>query len=204
MKFDQRVIVALVMAFCIGITVGVAGLTLAKQTQPAPITILPPPTLVPTPTLGPITIFVNGEIENEGIYQLPPQSRIEQAIMAAGGFTVDANEVAVNLAQPLHDGMQLYIPSQSEEITEPMVVVSAATGRSGGLPTTSGGGTLLNINVASAEQLDSLPGIGPSTAEKILNYRDESGAFATIEEIMNVPGIGEAKFEQIRELIIVQ
>jgi competence protein ComEA len=139
------------------------------------------------------------------VYELPPDSRVGDAIEAAGGWTAEANTAVINLAQPLLDGMQIYVPSHDEVTAVPVPVVAGpATATQPGSDTavTVAGG-LVNINTAGLEELDALPGIGPSTAQKILDYRDESGRFNTIEELMNVSGIGEAKFNSVKDLITV-
>jgi competence protein ComEA len=101
--------------------------------------------------------------------------------------------------------MQIYVPSLAEvsEAAVPVVSDPAPLTRSGEVIDMTAGGGLVNINTAGLEELDSLPGIGPSTAQKILDYRDENGRFNTIEELMNVSGIGEAKFDGVKDLITV-
>ncbi len=208
MKVDQRMIAGWAIAFLLGVAVTAVGLTMAKRVRPAPIVIAPPePTLPPEPTAtpGPIQVYVNGSVAVPAVYALPPDSRVADAVEAAGGFDDAANTAVVNLAQPLMDGAQVYVPSQEEETAVPPVVVDSRTTSLdvlGGTAVTDGGG-LVNINTATVAELDALPGIGPSTAQKILNYRDENGRFNTIEELMNVSGIGEAKFNNVKELITV-
>lgn len=196
------------ITFFIGVILTAGGLTLSKQTRPAPIIIQPPeptPRPEPTATPGPIQVYVNGQVVIPNVYELPPGSRIGDAIEAAGGWTIEANTAVVNLAQPLVDGMQIYVPSQAEvtEAAVPVVSDPAPLARSSdGVDVTNTGG-LVNINTANLEELDTLPGIGPSTAQKILDYRDENGRFNTIEELMNVSGIGEAKFGSVKDMITV-
>ncbi len=206
MKLNQGNIVWLIVGVLLGVAGGVGSMALSNRVRPAPIVIEPPaPTATPepTPTPGPITVFVNGAVANPGVYTLAPESRVEQAIEVAGGFTSAANTAVVNLAQPLADGVQVYIPSQEEvsgappagvNQTNTVLISASSSGESGGL---------ININTASLDELDSLPGIGPSTAQKIIDYRENNGPFATIEDIMNVAGIGESKFNQIKDLITV-
>ncbi|MCA9978213.1 MAG: helix-hairpin-helix domain-containing protein, partial [Anaerolineales bacterium] len=184
------------------------GLTLSKQTRPAPIYIEPPqPTALPEPTVtpGPIQVYVNGQVIAPNVYELPPDSRVGDAIEAAGGWADEANTAVVNLAQPLADGMQIYVPSEAEvvEILPPVVSEPDSFTRSGDSIDVTNTGGLVNINTAGLEELDALPGIGPSTAQKILDFREEYGRFNTIEELMNVSGIGEAKFGSVKELITV-
>lgn len=200
-------IFGLVMGILMGIIFGVGGMTLSKQIQPAPIVIVPPePTTTPAPTStpGPIRVYVNGQVAKENVYELPPGSRVDAAIEAAGGFTDEANTAVVNLAQPLSDGVQIYVPAIDENVPAPVTLVnnpdtSPTAANSKG--TTAVG--LININTATIEELDSLPGIGPSTAERIIAHRESSGPFAAIENIMDVTGIGEAKFEKIKDQITV-
>ena len=134
---------------------------------------------------------------------MPPDSRVGDAIEAAGGWADEANTTVVNLAQPLVDGMQIYVPSEAEvvEILPPVVSEPDSFTRSGDSIDVTNTGGLVNINMAGLEELDGLPGIGPSTAQKILDYQEEYGRFNTFEELMNVSGIGEAKFGSVQELI---
>jgi len=198
----------IIAAFLVGAGMMLVGLTLFKQTQPAPIIISPPeptPTAVPTETPGPMQVFVNGAVVQEAIYTLPAGSLAQDAIEAAGGFADDANVTVVNLAQPMFNGAQVYVPFNVENNATPTAVIlteSEAVNSTGKQTSLSAEG-MVNINSADATQLETLPGIGASTAEKIIAFRDENGRFATIEDIMNVPGIGEGKFDQLQELITV-
>jgi competence protein ComEA len=210
-KLDQDKLIWLGIGVFIGIVVGVGSLVLANRARPAPIVIVPPeptPTPQATATPGPIRVFVNGQVAAPAVYELPPQSIVEQAVEAAGGFTAEANTAMVNLAQALNDGAQVYIPALDEVVDGPVTVVrdaaSSTTSSDDASGGTTGAGQPININTATAAELDELPGIGPSTAQKILDHRNENGPFATIEAIMDVSGIGEAKFDQIRELITVE
>jgi len=208
-KLDQSNIGWIIAAFVLGLVFAIAGMTLMKQTQPAPIIISPPkptPTAVPTETPGPMQVFVNGAVVQEAVYTLPAGSLAQDAIEAAGGFADDANVTVVNLAQPMFNGAQVYVPFNVENNATPTAVILTESDTNSGLskqasPSTEG---VVNINNADATQLETLPGIGASTAEKIIPFRDENGRFVTIEEIMNVPGIGEGKFDQLRDLITVE
>ena len=196
------------IAFLLGSAVTAVGLTMANRVRPAPIVIVPPePTTPPEPTAtpGPMRVYVNGAVAAPDVYELPPGSLVADALEAAGGWTAEANTAVVNLAQSLTDGAQVYVPSQDEEAAVPAVVVESRTTSLDVLEDTgaTSSGGLVNINTATAEELDALPGIGPSTAQKILDYRDENGRFNSIEEIMNVSGIGEAKFNSVKDLITV-
>ena len=210
MKKDVPIInklVWLIVGFGLGGVVIGLFLGLNGRLQPAPIYITPPAptaTAVVLPTPSAIAIFVNGEVANPALYELPTNSRVEQAVAAAGGFTSDANQAVVNLAQPLSDGAQVFVPSLTDAVVIPAAGVSSSAPVVESESATAVTGGLVNINTATLEQLDSLPGIGPSTAQKILDYRGVNGNFPTIEAIKNVSGIGDAKFEAIQDLITVQ
>lgn len=204
MKFEQQNIFWLVIGLLIGATLAVVGMTLANRTRPAPIVIVPPvPTPQPAPTFtpGPIQVYVHGEVVMEAVYELPPGSLVTTAIDAAGGFTGEANTAVINLAQPLTSGAQIYVPSIQETIFAP---TSDAGELSGHSEMVLSEGAPLNINIVSKELLEQLPGIGPSTAQNIVDYRTENGPFVTIEAIMDVPGIGPGKFDDIETLITVE
>lgn len=211
-----RQLVVLVVAAVLLVGAGFGLASLRRATQPAPIEIIPPAatqiptplaTVLPeiTPTSGPLHVYVSGAVARPAVYELPPGSLIDDAVRAAGGFAPEADTAAVNLAQPAADGMQIHVPSLEEALpTPPPVslppdVAPTTASRMGGI-TTSG---LININTATQTDLEMLPGIGPSTATNIIAHREANGPFATIEAIMDVPGIGEGKFEAIRELITV-
>ena len=193
----------------VALFVGVAGTAvyfyLSNRVQPAPIIIIPPePTATPPPTatLSPLTVFVNGAVVAPGVVEIPANGRLQDAIQAADGFTDEANTTVVNLAQPLQDGVQIYIPTIEEEetaVTQPSaIIIESANSESN-----SNSGGLININTATAAELETLPGIGPSTADKIITHRQENGDFASIEAIMDVSGIGEAKFNAMSALITI-
>jgi competence protein ComEA len=177
--------------------------------EPAPViinTAVPTATIVPTITPGPtataqpIQAFVNGAVKTPDVYILPPGSRVKQIVEAAGGFTEEANTAVINLALPLEDGMHIYVPEFAESTEVPQQIISQPT-----IPSRGGvGGMLIDINTADLQELDALPGIGPVTAQKIIDFRAANGAFVDVEAIMEVSGIGEVTFEEIRDLITVR
>ena len=135
-------------------------------------------------------VHICGEVKEPGVYELPEGSRLFEAVEAAGGFTDEASEESLNLAGIISDGMQIVIRSKEEAANSLAAEREQAAG-------------LVNINQASKEQLMTLPGIGESRAEDIIRYREESGGFQTIEDIMKVSGIKDAAFQKIKERIVV-
>jgi competence protein ComEA len=135
---------------------------------------------------------VTGAVSHPGVVQLDAGARVEDAVRAAGGCLRDADLERINMAALLFDGQHLQVPAIGEEL--PATAVE-------GMP--SGPPLKVNINTATAQELDTLPGIGETTAARIIEYRRQNGFFAAIEDIMNVSGIGEAKFNAIQELITV-
>ena len=155
-----------------------------------------------------IVVHVSGAVRNEGIVELKEKSRIADAIEMVGGVTEDAYMKDVNLATILEDGMKIYIPTKEEvekqrENTNDSVSKDTNLDIYNNSSNTRKKNNKVNINTASKEELDTLPGIGESTANKIINYRKENGKFKTIEEIKEVSGIGDSKFEDIKDLIEV-
>jgi competence protein ComEA len=156
--------------------------------------------LRPAPTLEPIQVHVTGAVVRPGLYDLPEGSRIMDAIEAAGGFVAEADKNSLNLAARLEDAQRVDVPFVSgfaAKEDQGFVVISEGT------PSPLAGEELVNINTASLEELDKLPGIGPTTAQKIIEYREVVGMFASIEDIVNVSGIGPATYEEIKDLITV-
>ncbi len=210
---NKENLLSYLLVLFVGIILGAGGLTLTWRVQPAQIVIQPPaPTALPDPTAtpGPLRVFVNGAVVAPDVYELVPGSIVQAAIEQAGGFAAEADTAVVNLAFPLQDGMQIYVPTMAETAEQGQTAVTNPVMRTEGieLETAVSGeavvpGELVDINSAAVAELDTLPGIGPSTAEKIVEYRETNGPFATIEEIMNVSGIGPAKFDQIQAFITV-
>lgn len=158
--------------------------------------------LLPPPTPSPLIVHVSGAVAQPGVYALPQGSRVQDAIHIAGGFLPQANEQALNLAAPLQDGSLIWVPSQVEVIP-PINPSGAPASPSGPAPATAVLQPLININTATQEELESLPGIGPALAGRIIEYRNTHGPFANIEAIQEVSGIGPAIFAKIRDLISV-
>ena len=155
-------------------------------------------TLRPAPTEKPIIVYITGAVPRPGVYALPQGARVQDGISAAGGFLAEADTELINLARPLGDGEKMDIPYI--EGASP-VIPTAPVGEE--IP--SGPDTdLININTAAQFELETLPGIGPTTAQKIIDYRNDNGPFVAIEDIINVSGIGPVTFERIKDLITVE
>lgn len=154
--------------------------------------------LRPPPSPAPIKVDVEGAVHSPGVYALPPDSRVEDAVAAAGGCRPDAYRGALNLAEFLVDGSRIYVPIRRP--TAPADELGSITEEA--VYQLADGRQLIDINLASQAALETLPGIGPVTAQAILEYRQEN-PFAVIEEIQQVPGIGAATYEQIRRYITV-
>jgi len=155
-----------------------------------------------------IFIDVGGEVVNPGLYELPENSRVNDAINIAGGTTDKADLTEVNLAYILSDAIKITIPKKEiKKVTTAKVTTPKTSIVSTGLSTIQGENNKetgkVNINTGSKEQLKTLDGIGDATAQKIIDYRNEKGNFGKIEDIKNVSGIGESKFNKIKEKIII-
>ena len=156
-----------------------------------------------------IKVHVSGAVKNEGVYELEEDARIADAIEKAGGVTDIANMKNVNLASKLEDGMKIYIPKQGEDVLENDLEENinnkeTTLGGSGTNSNVENEKEKININKATKEELDTLPGIGESTAQKIIQYREEHGSFKNIEELKEVKGIGDAKYEEIKDLVDIK
>ena len=167
--------------------VGVTGLVVWRG-RPTPVDVPPPPRVVAaaTPSAAPLVVDVAGDVRRPGLVRLPPGSRVADAITAAGGLRPGATTDGLNLARKLVDGEQ--------------VVVGGPPPAPGATPSA---GTLLDLNAATAEQLDALPGVGPVLAQRIVDWRNTHGRFASIDQLREVSGIGARKFETLRALLTV-
>jgi competence protein ComEA len=176
-----------------------AGVLIYVSRAPAGETII----LQPAPTEAPIAVHVIGAVPRPGLYEFSEGARVQDAIDAAGGLLASANPNGLNLAALLEDGQQLDVPySDGQSPAEPAAnTFDLPSGTSDSSDNSDS--ELIDINTASLEELDTLPGIGPTTAQKIIDYREENGPFSVIEDIQNVSGIGPATFENIKDLITV-
>jgi len=146
-------------------------------------------TPIPSPSApGPITVSLDGAAARPGEYTLPPGSLVKDALEAAGGPTREADVDRLNLAQELKNGQHIHVPAIGQVLPTPTPFGVAGDGR-------------IDINLANEELLQTLPKIGPVTAQNIVEYREQEGSFETIEEIMQVKGIGEGTYAKIENLI---
>lgn len=179
-----------------------AGLLIFVSRAPAGQPIV----LQPAPTKVPVAVHVIGAVPRPGLYEFAEGTRVQDAIDAAGGLLASANVDAVNLAALLTDGQQLNIPYKDGEVPTEAPAVLELPGSSSSAtesPSDPTNTDLININTASLEELDTLPGIGPTTAQRIIDYRTTNGPFTTIDEIMDVSGIGPSTFDAMKDLITV-
>ena len=161
----------------------------------ASTTVASPPTSA-IPESDVVVVHVAGAVASPGLHELPAGSRVADAIAAAGGLTPTADASRINLAAPVADGERVYVLAVGEQ--EPAVAVGSSPPGDGG----EAAGPV-NLNTADAEALDALPGIGPATAAAIIEHRGKVGAFTAVDQLLDVPGIGEAKLEALRDLVTV-
>lgn len=181
-----------VAAFVLIIIAIVGGLVLLLMTRPTPvqITIIPPQptaTLEPTLTPAPVTVYITGAVNapSTGTMTLPAGSRVEDALQAAGGAAANADLSKINLAAVLRDGDQVHVPTLGE-------TVAIATPNTGGV---------IFINTANQAELETLPGVGPALAQRIIAYREANGRIANFEQLDLIEGIGPALLENLQELV---
>jgi competence protein ComEA len=144
---------------------------------------------VPSPTV--LVVDVAGAVRRPGLYRLPSGSRIADAIARAGGMSRQAAPASVNLAAPLADGEQVLVPS----------LAAGAAGTAAAAAGTASPAAPVDLNSATVEQLDALPGVGPVTAQKIVDYRTAHGPFTSVDDLDAIPGIGPARIENLRGLV---
>jgi len=167
----------LVLLVVVGRMLADAG---ASSTRPA-TALLPDSAAATSPRL---VVHVTGAVRQPGLYRLKEGSRVADAVSRAGGATASADSAAVNLAAPLADGMQVLMPSRVAGAAG----MASPTGR-------------ISLNAASVTELDELPGVGPVTAQKIIDFRAAHGGFRSVDDLDSIPGIGPARIEQLRDLV---
>ena len=174
----------------VAVVVVVAGARYLRSSAPAPPA---PPSLRSSPGEGrgggAVVVHVAGAVRRPGVYRLRPGARVDDAVRRAGGTTRRADLGAVNLAAKAEDGRQVLVPERPRPGAAPV------SGTAPGVP--------LNLNTATLEQLDVLDGIGPGLAQRILDFREEHGGFGSVDELAQVPGIGEKRMAALREEVRV-
>lgn len=187
-----------------GIAVLIAALLAAStvwyvRSLPAPVPIEPlvaaASVAVSSPSIAPLFVHVTGRVETPGVYELPTGARLVDAIAAAGGALRNADLEALNLAAPAVDGTQIHVP----RIGEASGAASAGVGGTDGVDPAG----KININTASIDQLETLPGIGPALAQRIIDFRTSNGPFTSVDGLDAVSGIGSSTLENIRDLVTV-
>lgn len=167
-----------------------AGRYLVVLGAPAPAEpVAPLASAAPVSPPG-LVVHVVGAVRRPGLYRLSQGRRIADAVVRAGGATRKADLSLINLAAPLADGEQVVVPQR------------APAGRGAVAPGQPAPAGPVHLSTATAEELDALPGVGPVTAEKIIEYRNQHGAFASVDELDAIPGIGPARLDQLRELVV--
>lgn len=194
-------------------TLPVAGASsLPTATLPPPTGDAPSPSTVPAVSTGStepgwIVVHVAGAVVDPGVYELPLGARVGEAIGSAGGASVDADLDVVNLAQVVADGQRLFVPvAGSVDHSTMPVLTPPAGGGAGSLATATDASTPaapVDLNRASAAELERLPGVGPATAAAIVDDRTRNGPFVTVDDLERVPGVGPAKLAALRELVTV-
>ena len=185
--------VSLVALVLVGHRFAQVGTASKPEAAPAP---LEPDTRTPARPL--LVVDVVGEVRRPGLYRLRDGARIADAVRRAGGASRKADLAALNLAAPLVDGIQILVPSRGPPAPAPAAGAgTGATGAGGvGAPAVP-----VSLSSATVEDLDQLPGIGPITAQKIVDFRAEHGPFASVDDLDAVPGIGPTRIEQLRDLV---
>lgn len=159
-------------------------------------------TLAAAPT--PLVVHVSGKVRHPGVYELPVGSRVVSALDAAGGVISDGVADAINLARPLVDGEQIVVPSRADiEAGRASVPQAGGSVQAGGATGSQGQGTV-DVNTADVAALDTLPGVGPATAQRIIAEREANGRFKSIDDLARVPGIGPKRLEQLKDLVTVR
>lgn len=155
-----------------------------------------------------VVVDVGGAVVNPQVVRLSAGARVDDAIQAAGGLAEDADTTSINRASKIEDGAKVYVPRVGETVSAATVTAGAdaeTTGTSGSAAASTGtaSGGLVNINTATLEELDTLPGVGPSTAQAIIDDRTQNGPFSSIEDLMRVSGIGDKKFANMKSGITI-
>ena len=208
MQLPRRQIYAYVAVAIVVLAVGVRYVVLPQAAGPAggepfvlaassPLSASPVAAIASPSAAADVVVYVCGAVKSPGVVRVPAEARVADALALAGGPEANAELAAVNLAAKVVDGQQIMVPERGAA----PVAASGSAASAGGAVAVAG--APVNINTASLEELDALSGVGPSTAQKIIDYRSASGPFKTVDDIKNVSGIGDAKFAAMKDSITV-
>ena len=217
MQLSRRQIYAYVAVAVVVAAVGVRYVVLPKTAGPAggePLVLAPasPPPASAAAAASPaaaadVVVYVCGAVKSPGVVRVPADARVADALALAGGPGPRAELDGVNLAAKVVDGQQIVVPERGVAVAAGSSAGAGSSAASGSASTAGGSATApgapVNINTASLEELDALDGVGPATAQKIIDYRLASGPFKVIDDIKNVSGIGDAKFAAMKDSITV-
>ncbi|WP_258064900.1 MULTISPECIES: ComEA family DNA-binding protein [unclassified Pseudoclavibacter] len=169
-----------------------------SPTESLQLSATEPPAGVPSSEGSTLLVHVVGAVTSPGVYEVPSTARVVDGIAAAGGLADDADPSLLNMARTLVDGEQLRVPRIGEAPSEPVGGEAAPAGAGG-----AAGGGLVNLNTASAVELEELPRIGPAMSSRIIDHREQNGGFGAVEELKEVAGIGDATYEGLVDLVTV-
>jgi competence protein ComEA len=193
LPFSRRQL--LFFALAAGVVLLIAGRYFASAGTPSSAPAAAPPAVRPPPLAASrLVVHVVGDVRRPGLYRLSQGARVADAVERAGGAKRSADLAAINLAAPLADGEQVAVPSKAPAIA------GGAVPRGG---SDSGKQGPVHLNTATFDELDTLPGVGPATAQKILDYRTAHGAFRSVDELDAVPGIGPKRLDELRDLVVL-
>ena len=217
MQLPRRQIYAYVAIAAVVLAVGVRYVVLPKAAGPAggePLVLAPasPPPATPAVAASPsaaadVVVYVCGAVKSPGVVRVPAGARVADALALAGGPVAKAELDGVNLAAKVVDGQQIMVPERAATVAAGSSAGTGSSAASGSSAAAGGSaatpGAPININTATLEELDALSGVGPATAQKIIDFRTANGPFKTIDDIKNVSGIGDAKFAAMKDSITV-
>ena len=164
----------------------------------APAPAAAPTAAAPTPPPGPLVVSVSGKVHRPGLVEVPEGARVADVLDAAGGALPGTDLSALNLARRVADGEQVAVGVPAAPDSAPVAAPGAPPSAAGATPAGK-----VDLNAATVEQLDALPGVGPVTAQRILEWRNRHGRFTRVEQLREIEGIGERRFAQLRELVVV-
>jgi competence protein ComEA len=213
MQLSRRQIYAYVAVAALVLAVGARYVVFPKAATPAggePL-VLAAPSSSPAAPAAPaspspaadVVVYVCGAVKSPGVVRVPADARVADALALAGGAEARAELAAVNLAAKVVDGQQIMVPERGAVVVGGAVSAGGSGSAASAAGSAAAPGAPVNINTASLEELDALDGVGPATAQKIIDYRLASGPFKTIDDIKNVSGIGDAKFAAMKDSITV-